>query len=301
MTECERLIANGTFLPDFFKPEVRCDFLVDEKRKKVWAVELDLLSKFDAVCKRHELVYYAFVGTLLGAVRHKGFIPWDDDLDFVMPRSDYERMLKLSNEFLQPYFLQTPLTDPGYLYSFAKLRNSNTSFVSRKFRFERFNQGIMLDFHPLDVWCPEDDGEAVYNEITRLSFDNSTRMRMSNPELDETDQERVRKCGKDDPLAVCERIRELGMKYAGRKSDFVCRNTYAVYGYRRNLFHAEDFSKSVDLDFEGLKVPAPIGYARVLSTLYGNYMELPSVERRGTWHSDLVVDPDRPYTMHLEN
>lgn len=300
MTECERFIREGSFTSDFFRPEVRCDFLVDEKRKKVWAVELDMLSQFDEVCKIHGLRYFAFVGTLLGAVRHKGFVPWDDDIDLVMPRKDYEQMLKLGSEFCRPLFLQTPWTDPGYAFSFSKVRNGNTSFVSKKFRYEKFNQGIMLDFHPLDVWCPNEDGERIYNDIAKLSYDNSTHMRLGNPELDAEDRERVSKYKICDPQVVCERIRDLGMTFAGRESTFVCRNTFALYGYRRNVFFAEDFSAVTYLDFEGVKIPAPKGYDRILTTLYGDYMKLPPVEKRGQWHSDSFVDPDKPYTHYLK-
>ena len=111
MTECERLVAAGVFSPDFFREETRCDFLVTTERKKIWAVELDLLMQFDRVCRKHGLRYFMFVGSLLGAIRHRGFVPWDDDIDLVLPRDDYETMLKLGDEFPAPYFLQSPWTD----------------------------------------------------------------------------------------------------------------------------------------------------------------------------------------------
>ena len=80
---------------EFFREEVRCDYTVTAKMKRVWAAELGMLHRFAQVCERHGLRWYAMGGTLLGAVRHKGFIPWDDDIDLLMPRADYDRLLEI--------------------------------------------------------------------------------------------------------------------------------------------------------------------------------------------------------------
>jgi len=295
MTECERLIANGTFSAEFFKEETRCGFLVTTERKKIWAIELDLLKKFDSVCQRHGLCYFAFVGTLLGAIRHDGFIPWDDDIDLAMPRDDYEKMLALGKEFEYPYFLQTPWSDKDYYYSFAKLRNSLTSFVSKNFLYADFNQGIHLDFHPIDIWHPDENGEEVYAKISQLAYDNSTYMRMKNPYLNDEDKQRIKNYKGIDPLLACEKMRALGMTWHGQKSQYVCRNTMVVYGYRRNLFLAEDFDGTLNWNFEGATIPVPVGYDRILRTIYGDYMKLPPMEKRGTWHQGSIVSPDIPW------
>src|SRR5574344_2757374 len=79
----------------FFQEETKGDFFVDHKRKEVWAVELDLLNEFDSICKQMNLKYYLYGGTLLGAVRHQGFIPWDDDIDIMMFREDYDRLIEI--------------------------------------------------------------------------------------------------------------------------------------------------------------------------------------------------------------
>ena len=81
------------FDESFIKEEVRCDFFVSEKRKKVWYVELELLRKFDEVCKKYNLTYFVEYGTLLGAVRHNGFIPWDDDIDIIKGINIYKYSL----------------------------------------------------------------------------------------------------------------------------------------------------------------------------------------------------------------
>ena len=89
--------------------EIICNFRVSSKRKKVWKVELDLLNNFIEICNKYKLTYFAIGGTLLGAIRHKGFIPWDDDIDIGMPREDYNKLLEIAKkEFKNPIFFQTP-------------------------------------------------------------------------------------------------------------------------------------------------------------------------------------------------
>lgn len=170
MTECERFVKDGLFTPDFFRPEVRCDFLVDENRKKIWAIELDLLIKFDAVCKKHNLKYFLMYGSLLGAVRHKGFIPWDDVLDVAMPKEDYEKFLTLANEFDHPYFLQTPYTDNGYFFSFAKLINDNTSAISKMFAFQNFHKGNLQKEFAVEIKKVEKLYEYIKKDAERLGY-----------------------------------------------------------------------------------------------------------------------------------
>ena len=80
----------------FFEEEIRSGYTVSSEMKKIWAVELDLLNEFSKVCQKHQLKWFVHAGTLLGAIRHKGFIPWDDDIDVVMPRADYEKLCELA-------------------------------------------------------------------------------------------------------------------------------------------------------------------------------------------------------------
>ena len=115
------------------------------------AKQLEILKAFIRVCDKHNLEYFLVYGTALGAIRHKGFIPWDDDIDVAMPRKDYEEYIKLQNEYEgTPYFIQTFKTDPCYIYNYAKLRDSSTTFLENAFKNHRINQGVFIDIFPVD-------------------------------------------------------------------------------------------------------------------------------------------------------
>ena len=135
----------------FLDEEVRSGYTVSTEIKKVWAVDLDLLCEFSRVCEKYGLKYYADGGTLLGALRHNGFIPWDDDIDVVMMREDYDKLCKVANdEFKPPYFFQTSGNDNLCFFHHAKLRNSNTAAITMSEIDWNYNQGIWIDILPLD-------------------------------------------------------------------------------------------------------------------------------------------------------
>lgn len=137
---------------EFLLEEERCGYKISAEMKKVWAVQLDLLQVLFDVCKKHGLRIYAEGGTLLGAIRHKGFIPWDDDIDLTMMREDYDKLMSLGDEFTHPYFLQNVYTDPHYTHRHAQIRNSETACWSwnAKGCVKKFNQGIFIDIFPSD-------------------------------------------------------------------------------------------------------------------------------------------------------
>ena len=300
MNEIERIIHSGFLPQEYFEEEIICDFHVSTERKQLWGVMLEMIDKFDIVCKKYKLKYYLFGGSLLGAIRHKGFIPWDDDFDVLMPRADYEKFVLLQEEFKDPLFLQTPYTDPEYAYTFAKIRNSNTSGVVQMFKHTHFNHGIWISAFPLDYCDNIEDGKERYDKIKKLSMDNSTFMRRNNPDLDKKNKIRVNKyCG--DHIRDYEEIQRLAS---------YCRNPYsknlvlAVFTgcpYENCIYDAADFSSSTLVPFENLLLPAPVGYDHILKQFYGDYMSFPPVEERGKHHSDTVFNAIIPYKAYLEN
>lgn len=121
---------NCEFPEHFFKEECKCGYTVSVQMKKIWAVELDMLNELARICKKHDIPFYLNSGTLLGAARHNGMIPWDDDIDVMMFRKDYDRLCDIgTEEFKYPYFFQTEQTEPDSLRGHAQLRNSETTGI----------------------------------------------------------------------------------------------------------------------------------------------------------------------------
>ncbi|MDN6597389.1 MAG: LicD family protein, partial [Lentilactobacillus parabuchneri] len=114
-------------------------------------VELNIFKMFASIARKYQINYIALGGTMLGSIRHQGFIPWDDDMDVGMLRSDYERFLKIAPEALKSehYFLQTPWTDENYALSYSKLLDRNT-FIEEKNNVNNARKGVFLDIFPLD-------------------------------------------------------------------------------------------------------------------------------------------------------
>lgn len=300
MTECERLCNEGVFSRDFFLEECRCDFIVTQERKKLWAILMDLLNNLLEICRRHDLRCYALYGTLLGAVRHKGFIPWDDDIDVGMPREDYEKLWEYRHEFKRPYFLQYPGKDYDYCVSFAKLRNSDTTQVSKNFIHHKFNGGILLDIFPLDLWSYE-NGKRSFDRIKELNLDNSNYLRQGHPDPDEIMKSRMACWSGRTYMENLNEIDDLARQFqndrsVGHLSPAVC----TIYPYEKSVFPREIFDKAVFLPFENIEVPVPVGYLEFLKIVYGKWDRYPPVVKRGTWHSDLILDTDKTYISYLK-
>lgn len=291
--------------PDFLEPEVRCGYAISAKMKRVWAVELDLLDTFSKVCEENGLCYFLDGGTLLGAVRHQGFIPWDDDVDVIMPRRDYDRLCAMAGEvFHPPYFFQTTLTDPGVLRTHAQLRNSDTTGYITADTHRTMNKGIFLDIFVLDAipdraferWCY---GRAV--EIGRRLFwltdpapENGTAsFRGWMRKIAHVMVQKI-------PLTTLYRIydRRVLARYAGRDTAMVGDMTL---GWRENVHWKRNwFEDQLMLPFETLQLRVPGNYEAVLKRQYGDFMSFPPPERRGENQHDAVFwDPDRPYTYYF--
>lgn len=132
--------------------ETRCEFVVSKKQKKVWKTQMDMALEVKRICEKYKIKYFIIWGTLLGAVRHKGYIPWDDDFDIAFMRKDYERFCKIARkEITSPLFFQDALSDREFFIGYARIRDSRTTGWILDNSSPRYNNGIFIDLYPLDV------------------------------------------------------------------------------------------------------------------------------------------------------
>lgn len=250
--------------------------------KELRSVMLDVMQEFHDFCMRNNINYSLCAGTLLGAIRHKGYIPWDDDIDVMMPRKEYNKFLEIykSNNFtLFHYSRQSP-----YMLSFAKLSDNRTVMIDEQVYVGGY--GVNIDIFPLDF--QPDDPEIANKWANKLRFLKNIRT-MKNLKLS-----RNRSFVKNATIIICRLVlAPIPMKWLVKKVDVEAqRYSYKTEGYVGNMTNGlmyrerTPIAKSlVDVEFEGRKFKAVENYDEYLKGLFKNYMTLPPVEKRSTHHA----------------
>lgn len=294
MTEVDRIKTESWISKHYFEPEIKNDFLVTTERKELWACLLDLMNEFQRVCKKHNLTYYAIFGTLLGAMRHKGFVPWDDDLDVAMPRRDYEKLKSLAEEFSTPYALCWAGNEPQNGYSFMKVRNSKTTGVSIAFSNLSINHGLFLDIFPIDDAKPETHANDQA-DIKEIILRNSRLMKEMSLNPNEITKE---KCNRllEDFMAM----EAIATKDNDSCCEYISSRTVTMYSSEKMLWKKEWFENSIEMPFEDISVPVPCGWKEILEVTYGDWNLMPPIADRGKWHASCHFDPRTPYTEYCK-
>ena len=295
-------------LPDgFLEEEVRCGYKISHEMKKVWAVELDLFAEFDRVCKKYDIKYCACGGTMLGAIRHNGFIPWDDDMDVMMLRNDYNRLCEVAaKEFTHPYFFQTEYTDRGSFRRHAQLRNSDTTGLLNGEDFLNINQGIFFDIFPLDnvvdnklLFFIQSLRCAYYYKIALVTSCYSTRYVSSKNYIKRIIKDFVKKNFGNKLSSISLRYYkkyEMSLaKYNNKETKQVSQLIWDC----NSLYHRDvaDFRPLVEHDFEFLKIPVASNHEHALSKRFGEWRKFVV---GGSLHGGVFFDTEKPYTEYLK-
>ena len=277
-----------------------------EQLRKMKELEINMFAAFVEACRALNLRYYMVGGTLLGAVRHQGFIPWDDDIDVAMPRADYDVFCREGQRYLPDYmFLQCLETEPAYNANFAKIRDKRTTFVEYSVRKFPICHGVYIDIFPLDYY-PDDSREQKKMDFQQVLFRRRTRAAVDVP-----------------PQARHRFPVELGLRavsaltclrypsfrkalahreklHTGVKPGSQWANYCGAWG-KKEIMPGEWFGEGTVLSFEGMEVMGPVRYHEYLSQLYGDYMQLPPVEKRVGHHYAEFIDLDMPCGEYLRN
>lgn len=248
--------------------------------EKLHQVQLEMLDEFDGLCKKHGLSYWLDSGSALGAVRHKGFIPWDDDVDIGMMREDYDKFVAIAKKELPSnYVVQDHLTDPYFKDFHIKIIKLNTHFPQR-FTSQYKYQGIQIDVFPFD-YVP-DTSKRTLRKCQRLQKFRYLYFIVEREVMSHNIVKRlVQRILKMVPSSLYRNYFECSCrKYNGTNAQYVTSHTYRMQRDKVRFFKAEDLVPTKRIKFEDREYGIMNNPDAYLKNMYGDYMTLPPEEKR---------------------
>jgi len=274
----------------FLEAEVRDGFYVPSVMKQAWAAEMDVLSEIDRICKKHDIPYFSDWGTLLGTVRHKGFIPWDDDLDITMKRKDYERFLEVApKELPEGFEVFTYANHPDFWYFLARVVAKNRICFEEEHlkRFHGFPYIAGVDIFVLDYVCEDEEKEEYRAKLAKYiiaAADEIAEGRLTGKKANETLDDIEKLCKiklleRQDlhtlRVQLYQQAEKLFAMFSEDESKTLTRMMPNGLNLEKNFrLPKEYYDKAVWLPYEGIKMPVPIAYDEMLRKRYGDYMKL---------------------------
>lgn len=262
--------------------------ITPEELKKLQSIEYEMLIEVDRICKEAGVKYSLDGGTLLGAIRHKGFIPWDDDIDLIMLRSEYVKFKRACKEKLDTsrFFLQDYTTDPDYRWGYAKLRRKDTEFVRYGQEHIKQHSGVFADIFVVDDvpdnpimrrihhFCCFVIRKGLYSEVGRVNEKNPI-IRKVYEIMSRIPRNRYFKWRNN--LA---RMARRGAKHHGGRTELISHYTLEYPAHCRYGLPRECFDEFIETEFEGRMFPVFKKYDLYLGTYYGDYMKMPPKEKQ---------------------
>lgn len=264
----------------------------NELLRKMQLKKLDSLHEIERICEKHNLRFFLDYGTLLGAIRHGGYIPWDDDIDLCMPVRDYEKFLEIAKEELDSkYFMQTEKTDPPYDLPFVKIRMNGTTDLYIPWKNKKIHQGLCLDIftvfplanNKLLRWIQYKAAMVYKLSYSGRVFDSSKTLYA------------LQKFILIAPKFWRWVTYPLFAKYSEEKATHYSHLIEEPKGYIKK----EGLFPVTTMKFEDKEYPVPNDYDAFMRSLYGDYMT-PPPETDRTGHEGYIVDLDRSYEYYLD-
>ena len=250
---------------------------------------VNMLKFFTDFCNKNKVTFYMFYGSLIGTVRHQGFIPWDDDIDVMLPRADYEKLIRLFANVDGRYRIVSMHTDNSFTAPLAKLIDTKTT-LKQKYGFkEKVELGVYIDLFVYDGF-PDDIAErkAHMNKCISLIRKWSRANHSFHYENSTFVKDLARRLVYFPSIIkgthyYLDKIDKNAKQYSYEESNFVGNATFVAYGFRE-IFEKKDLSTPILGSFEGITVPIPQNYDRVLTQLYNDWRKLPPKEEQVSHH-----------------
>lgn len=259
--------------------------------RKLQLTQVEILDEIVSICEKHSLRYYLIYGTLLGAARHQGFIPWDDDLDIGMPREDYDKFTKLcKTELSDKFYLHSIENDNGYWLSFNKVRKNGTAFAESDLENKETHNGIFVDIFPLDE---ARKGSGKWYDIKRnfIRFLRYPIRQKANIAYNKFSlRSIIAFVFKPFSIAAMQKFIDKLMKSENGKGGKYYVNYCGEYKIQKELILKEHYGNGVKILFEGKEYNVPTDYDFVLRHIYKDYMQLPPPEDRIQKHKPEYID-----------
>ena len=252
--------------------------------KEIQQGSFEVLKEIKKICDENNIIYYLIYGTLLGAVRHKGFIPWDDDIDIMMPRKDYERFVKYCikhKKDLEPFQLIHYKTNKNYIYPIARMSDSRYKIVDN---IKDYGLGLFVDIYPFDGI---DDNDLEYiDEVYKIDQSEMIAGRIENIQQDESFFKNlyINHLKKVGVSSILKDLDKKAQKYSYEKSDKVkctCWEIKTIKSIDKKFIDKGER----ELTFNNISFRVPYDYDKVLKLYYNDYMKLPPENERIGHHN----------------
>lgn len=260
----------------------------DLKRLKI--EEKKILDYYVNFCEKNNLKYYLAYGTLLGAIRHNGFIPWDDDIDVHMPPQDYQKFINLfKKDNNNDYFLQTIDTEKYFHATFTKIRKNNSCMVEKEWSYMKIHKGINIDIFPLYPYPDDSKERKKFRFLLKLSTLLVSKNIKTNSVKNKIIFGILRIIPRNVTNNISNKIVYKLLNYDGNYSKYITES--CEEGYNK-----EWFNEVIPVKFEGTYYNAPKKYDAVLTKMYGDYMTPPKKEDRvGHGNGEIYLSFDKNY------